>query len=94
MYAITELAEKFSSPMESGYPRPTSSAIIARNPARKPHNAYLSKPCCSDSGITSSMTTNIIAPAANASANARTEWAKKIIAAPIQAASGSTAADN
>ena len=78
----------------SRHPKPTSRVIITINPAINPRVAtsvYLSSWV---SGITSSTTTKIIAPAAKASAYGRIGVKNVTATAPIIAAIGSTIAES
>uniref|UniRef100_A0A914WZI7 Uncharacterized protein n=1 Tax=Plectus sambesii TaxID=2011161 RepID=A0A914WZI7_9BILA len=74
----------------SDYPRPTSSAIIRENPTMLPIDARRPFPFFCASGMMSSITTQIIAPAANASAYGIIDSISVTAAAPITADNGST----
>src|SRR5690606_30895967 len=75
------------------HPSATSSTIIKVNPSMVPTVARSVWPPRCDSGISSSTTTYIIAPAAKASAYGRIGATSSTAATPITAATGSTAAD-
>ena len=66
---------------------------MARKPMKNPVVAEPSNPFTCDSGITSSTTTKIMAPAAKASAKGRMGRANTTTAAPMTAATGSTIAE-
>ncbi len=76
------------------YPNATSKHIIIINPAINPMVARSVFPPRWLSGITSSTTMNIIAPAAKASAYGSIGYTDITIAAPMTANIGSTIADN
>ena len=86
--------QRFPAPAPPRYPRATSRSIIAAKPIMPPKVARSVLPPRCDSGITSSMTTNIIAPAAKLNAYGSIGRATTTSAAPSTAAIGSTTADS